>query len=374
MEERVQRLVRVSTNKQFVEELENMIIPPKDYEDLSERGRMRDLKTFMLESNDGFPIQASLGRMSYEVVGTGLDGIKIMQVKDGGLTHEFYLDMRDERFFRLHTICTSDVAHRIIKALTDDRNHTLDNTWFHHNMLKRLISKPGNHFQGFGISYSDKFAKERDGRVDLANLSLDMSGSMASDIDKLLRQDARINRAGAYSKVSIFRSNGTDPSDFVQDDVRYDGYFSIKQGKSVQDHIHVLDYCKDEYAKTIQGVENERIGASDDGGGRFLDGRSFYFEFPHRIEDLDAFIDGVFNSSRPFQLWGMKQIISDGYYKILAVDLHTGSPMDFEISDDMMRAYIFKGSCGNTILRLLTNLQIHFDSQITCPLVEGIAC
>ena len=371
MENYGQRLARVSTNKEFLDELESMIVPPKNYDDEpSEKGRLRELKTFMLESDDGFPRQAELERMSYEVTDTGLDAIKIMTVKEGDRRHQFYLDVSDKRFFKLHTNHKSETVDRIIKTLTDDRNHTLDNTWLYHDMLKRLACKPGNDFRGFGISYSNTLVKEDD----LENLTLNIRGSMASEVEDLIRGHDRLKKAGAYDKVSISRGGGADPYECVQDDVHNYGYFAVKHGKSVQDHLHIVDYCQEEYSKTVLGVENERIGVREVDGERFLDGNSFYFEFPNRIADLDAFIDRVFDSTRPFQLWGLKQQIRDGYYKILAVDLHTGNPMDFEIADDMMRAYIFKGSCGNTILRLLTNLQIYFDSQTRCPMVDDIAC
>ena len=74
----------------------------------------------------------------------------------------------------------------------------------------------------------------------------------------------------------------------------------------------------------------------------------------------------MFNSTEPFRLWGLKSKIHDGYFKITAVDLHAGTPINFEIADNLMRAYLFKGNCGNTILRLLANLQIHYDSRVAC--------
>lgn len=372
MENDGQRLARVSTNKEFLDELERMLLPPKAYDDdLSDRGRLRELKTFMLESNDGFAPRADLEHMSYELSDTGLDWIKIMTVTEGDRNYQLYLDVSDKRFFKLHTNHKSEIASKIVRELTDDRNHTLDNTWLYHDMLKRLASKPGNHFRGFGISYSNKLALGDD---HLEDLTLNIRGSMASEIEDLIRGNDRLNKAGAYDKVSIYRGDGADPYECVQDDVHNYGYFAIKHGKSIQDHLHIVEYCKEDYSKTIQGVENQRIGMNTVDGERFLDGNSFYFEFPNRISDLDVFIARVFNSAHPFQLWGLKQKIGDGYYKVLAVDLHTGSSMDFEIADDMMRAYIFKGSCGNTILRLLTNLQIYFDSQTRCPMVEAIAC
>lgn len=54
----------------------------------------------------------------------------------------------------------------------------------------------------------------------------------------------------------------------------------------------------------------------------------------------------------------------------MAIDLHTGSPVDFEIVSDTMRVYLDQGNCGSTILRLLTNLQMHHDAKDTCDQVD----
>ena len=44
--------------------------------------------------------------------------------------------------------------------------------------------------------------------------------------------------------------------------------------------------------------------------------------------------------------------------------------MNFEVADDMMRVYLNKHGCGNTVMRLLCNLQARFGTGIRCRQVE----
>ena len=86
--------------------------------------------------------------------------------------------------------------------------------------------------------------------------------------------------------------------------------------------------------------------------------------FPRPIVDLEIFCDRVFSCAEPFRLWGVPVRLSNDSYRVSAVDLHVGSEVTFEISPDWMRIYLPKGSCGNTVIRIFTNLQHHYDAQI----------
>jgi hypothetical protein len=47
------------------------------------------------------------------------------------------------------------------------------------------------------------------------------------------------------------------------------------------------------------------------------------------------------------------------------VDLHMGQRLGMEIGRDWMRMYLTAGSCGNTVARLVSNLQASFDSALS---------
>lgn len=362
-------LPRVGTMKEMSDYLDDAINPPKgDGEE--PRGRIRELKTFVLESDGGFTPQFEAGGIRYEVHDTGMGRMKILLAHGRGGTCRFFLDTRDKRYLLLHTTDRSDDARGAINALATDHDHEFDHTWFYSDLLKKFGSSAGNTFKGFGVAYSNKFVAPEDaGDCDIEDLHLSISGTLARDIQDLVETKPGVLRTMAYNKIRVMRRSsdpGLPRTDFVQDDIDNTGYFAVKRGKSIDDHFALVDICRDEYSGVVRDVESRRIGTRDADGRALVGGSPFHILFPNEIDDLDAFVGRMFNSAEPFRLWGTKSKIRDGYLKVMAVDLHTGRPIDFEITSDMMRVYLFKGNCGNTLMRLLTNVQMYYDSKAAC--------
>ena len=362
------RLPKVETKLGLMNAMEDMIAYSQNEDgEYSPEGRLRELKTYVLECHGDFPRRFETGGMRCEVGDTGLDPVKILRVREGGEATEFFLNMEDRRFLLLHTNGRSEDTDRIVGALTGDGSHTFDNVWLHSAMLKRLADVPGNSLRGFGVSYSGRFLMAGEGGdADAGGLNLSVVGPLAEELQSAVEARPRIKRAAAHSSVRIKRGLGDDPYDFVQDDVHSTGRFTVKRGKSVQDHLQLIDACREEYAETIAGVEMRRIGMGETEGKMIAEGGQFDFKFSHSIDDLDTFIDRMFSATAPFRMWGLKSPIHEGYFGVIAADLHAGTRMHFDIARDLMRVYLYKRGCGNTVLRLLTNLQLHYDAGTTC--------
>lgn len=361
------QLSKIETRQQFMDVLEDMILPPKPEDENSAAGRLRELKSYMIESDNGLPDQFEASGLLCSVRNTGLDEIKILNVRENDKEYEFYLDKHDLRFFVLHTNVKSDDAHRIVDKMTRDVNHALDHAWFHSGMLERVVEMQGNEFRGFGVSYSDRrLISEAEDDAGVEDLKLSISGSMAAEMKKMVQEHPHIGRTCAYNMVRVMRGCSSSIRDYAQDEVHSNGHFSLKRGKSIDDHMNLLKMCHETYSQTMESVERLRIGTKRVGGKTLFDGRPFDFKFGHDVENLELFISKMFSSASPFNLWGIKSKVDAGYFRIMAIDLHTGSPMDFEIASDMMRVYLGKGNCGNTILRLLANLQMHHDARDAC--------
>lgn len=364
------KYTQVSSAKEFMETLEEMAEPPRQAEPgESAAGRPNELKTFILESDKAFPSDGNLGDISYDVASTGVEGLKVLNVHNGTSACAFFLDVSDKRFFKLHTNYGSADVRKIIDTMVGHRDHVLDNAWFYRGLLQRVAKMEGNSLRGLGLSYSN-LVQDRD---DLEDLKLNISGSLAASLEEIVQPNEPLRRASAYRYVRIMRGAGRPMDQRAYDDVHNNGYFALRRGSSVQDHLHVVDQCQEEYSKIIAGVEKERIYCKWQGGLGDLEGTPFDFIFPNEVKDLDMFVDKVFSATRPFQLGGLRQKMNDGRLQVLAVDLHAGSSVDFEIGHDMMRVYLFGQSCGNIILRLLTNLQAYFDADTYCPMVDEIA-
>jgi len=98
-------------------------------------------------------------------------------------------------------------------------------------------------------------------------------------------------------------------------------------------------------------------------GGASFAGMPIGIQFSRPIPDLPAFCEELFSSRAPFRLWGQPAVTEDEAL-VEAVDLHAGQRITIEVGHDWMRVYLYAGSCGNTIARLISNLQTRFDGAL----------
>lgn len=81
------------------------------------------------------------------------------------------------------------------------------------------------------------------------------------------------------------------------------------------------------------------------------------------IHDLELFAKSIFRAARPFRLFGILHRVTDARLDVEAIDLHTGDEFSAELTREWMRVYLPRGSCGNVIARLFTNLLHSLDSN-----------
>jgi hypothetical protein len=99
-----------------------------------------------------------------------------------------------------------------------------------------------------------------------------------------------------------------------------------------------------------------------EGDGVVVEGDVATIMFGREVEDLDRLVAGLFAAKEPFRLWGVPSRVPGGWFAD-AVDLHVGHPLRMEILGDRMRILLEPETCGNTVARLLTNLQQRLDAR-----------
>ena len=104
--------------------------------------------------------------------------------------------------------------------------------------------------------------------------------------------------------------------------------------------------------------------SDDDLGGASFTGMPIGIRFSRQIDDLPGFCEELFSSRAPFRLWG-RPVVTDNGASVEAVDLHVGERLGIEVGRDWMRVYLHAGSCGNTVARLVSNLQTRFDGALS---------
>ena len=161
--------------------------------------------------------------------------------------------------------------------------------------------------------------------------------------------------------MSVKRGNYHE---YVIQELTYSGRFVGRGGNSIDDYISLIEMSQKMYRNLIEDIERNSLGVKKVEGRTLIEGKAFDFILDREITNTLAFIEQLLSSSKPFRLWGLKNKISKDYYQIVCVDLHTGDNLNIEISPHLIRVYLPKGACGNTVLRLFSNLQHYFDSAI----------
>jgi hypothetical protein len=350
--------------------LDAMIAPPKpEVTDTDEtRGRPTLLKSYLIETNtplaDGYVFDHAIA----EVENTGLDTIKILTMRtqldqQKGAAAQFYMDVSNRRFLVLYTNYRAEETHAFVEKLTEAKSYEFDNAWLSTDTLKRVASAAGNKHYGFQVDYEDIFDKSDDADeiTPQEDFRLETTGTISNKALRLLQQDPLVKRTMGYERITIAR--GTRGRG-VLEEMTYNGRFSVVKGKSVDDHVILVDALKSEYARQVEEIEKRQIYGNAQ--TKTVDGTAFDFEFERKVEDWNHYLEVIFNAKAPFRLWGIRSSISGDLFRVLAIDMHTGHPIDFEVADQMIRVYLPRGSCGNVVLRLFVNLQRYFDSEIRC--------
>ncbi len=283
-----------------------------------------------------------------------------------------YVDFTNPRYWRLHSMGSSNSMDWLIERLVR-ANPELDRAWLPADFLEH-ISGLGS-FRGLNLDYDRRIIPDVDFQSQEAPvefLKMQLWGNKAGDVLRKLREKDAFPHETTLSKVKLkFWLNGDLNDEFSLDDIKYDGKVTAR-GTSFECHIGLVSHIYEAYAKEIRKLEERyAIRACERDGRLFLEGIPINFLFERPILNLEIFCESIFSCGEPFRLWGVPISLPENFYRVQAVDLHVGGPLQFEISPEFMRVYLPAGSCGNSVVRLYTNLQHHYDSRIRAEDGDG---
>jgi hypothetical protein len=359
------------------------------YTDLEERQRLEAgtslLKTYLLEAHSGNAGHRDILRIlaasfSPEMLGqhsranvheTQEEFFYRITAQWATNNAEFYVDASDRRFWILHSASNSRKADNILHRVIANDTH-LDSAWLPMQLLERVADM--GTFKGLHLDYDhrevpDVEFEEPDAPVEY--LKMQLWGNRAREVLRILRQPDAFANATTLSKVKIkhYLDRDVDDDSFSLDEVKWDGKITAR-GTSFQSHINLVNSIYRSYSEKVRGFEQrfslrfEEPAANQPHVHMTMDGEPLTITFSRPIGDLKKFMEAIFGGTDPFRLWGVPVSIGQNYFRVTAVDLHVTNRITFEIAPDFMRVYLPDGSCGNTIVRLYTNLQHYYDSQV----------
>ncbi|ONH31254.1 hypothetical protein [Pseudofrankia asymbiotica] len=326
--------------------------------DLSERLSMSGTaptKTYVVEAHadDPAPVLARLEGVS-SVRPT--DDVYLFEVATG--FGDLWVDTLDRRFWRFHTDASVAESNRFLRRNIEARRD-LDWIWLSSGQLRSVWPQARRK----AVLTDFRSGRLTSGVSPASTLRLQLKGDAADAITDLISSDPRYRSALAFDRIQIHADEpeyGT-----VEEVISRRGKFLVS-GDSFELHSAIVSSVVDRYRAFVEACEGRGMrwsGLGDEGGGR-LSGSVISLNFGRPIEDLRGWIDELVSSRAPFRLWGVPRF-EDGIAEVDAVDLHIGHRLRLAVGEDWLRVYLPSGSCGNTVARLIANLQHRFDGSLT---------
>ncbi|MEV6840303.1 hypothetical protein AB0N17_38395 [Streptomyces sp. NPDC051133] len=269
---------------------------------------------------------------------------------------EVWVDQLGGRFWSVHS---SMPMRRINPFLHEkiEKRRDLDWMWLPSGHLENLwpsaiSNRVRTKFHGRDFLADDDPAQD---------LTINLAGRGAERLMRHISSDEKYRSAVSFDSVQVALS---DPDlGRISEGVDRMGRFAVSG--DLEYHFQFVDAVVHRYSRLVQLCEARAINWSSVGndGGSIFSGAPISIRFNRQIPDLEHFTASLFASRRPFRLWGIPELSGD-VARVEAVDLHVGHGLRLEIGPQWMRVYLDKGTCGNTVARLVSNLQHRFDSQL----------
>lgn len=270
---------------------------------------------------------------------------------------EFTVDDLDGRFWSFHSTSPTQAALRTVRARVSERRD-LDFVWLPTQHLRQIRSgcRPSfvkADFKGAATRTAD----------DIQDLSISVRGHHA---DRLLDTVAKTNGHGhAFSVDRITIPIKDDDFGFVKQAVNRKAHFAAR-GDSFALHQQVIADVIARYRSLVEAVEarTTRFSSLGDIGGGIVNGAPIEISFSRPLPSIETLFEELFSSREPFRLWGLYQA-DERYGECDAVDLHVGACLRVEAQPEFLRVQVYNGACGNTVARLVSNLQHHVDGALS---------
>src|SRR4030043_2039828 len=113
--------------------------------------------------------------------------------------------------------------------------------------------------------------------------------------------------------------------------------------------------------------QTEKTNIKIEGKFLTLQGAPVVMKFSKVLSDkvFTQWITSTFKRKRnKFRLWGHPIFLGSKKVHVYGADRHLWQPIYLEITNKHLIAILPKGTCGNTIHRLVTNIQRYIDSEI----------
>lgn len=264
-----------------------------------------------------------------------------------------FLDTLNPRFWQLHSTAPAKAVLRAVRAAVG-ADARLDKAWLPKSLLRQL---DGEHLWIKSAFQADELLGDRVSARKWRSRFEGLAPEGLLDLLSGTQYERAASLTGLGSRVS---EPGVGDATVVVD---FSGAFVTGQGSFSVAASAIWNLVR-RYEEWVSALENRhRLEVLPlDANGLKVRGDVATISVGRDVEDLDLLVTNLFNAKEPFRLWGVPSRTDGGWY-VDAVDLHVGHPLRVEVLSDRVRVLLEPGTCGNTLARLLTNLQQKLDAR-----------
>lgn len=281
-----------------------------------------------------------------------------------------FIDFHEERFWIVYSMGKSDFFNTAIEKLLRTEGGGLDRLWLPAGQVEEIGDL--GEYEGVKISFGanevfpDEFIEDN---LQFTDLNIDGSGQSSRHLYEILKATDDIDDFLALSRIQIRREVD---GEFVRERITNEGAFTTRGGSDIRLHVSTVEYIKNRYARLLEAVEtNHIIGADRRPHGGRARGSPAVIRFSRPVPDVEVFLSHVVNAQDPFRLWGHIRRIDEEAFKVDGVDAHNGDKFAIEMAPEWLRLYLYDGACGNTALRIFTNVQQYYDPAAELVIVDA---
>ena len=318
---------------------------------------------------------------------------------EGSNSAEFIVDCLNPRFLIFHTISNADPSDRFIFERLTQYQPEFDLFWFPVELLERTEAREqitgweaqfaplidvdfvSEEHQSPGSEDEALATLEVDGEFDESTsepaarflrrprLNIDLEYQYAFETYKRLKEQPSLLPDIPLNAVVAERVD-EDITSYARARIKSNGKITGR-GPDFSNYLHVVNGTLDDYARVVNGLEAKYwmsldAHSTEESLAIKVTGEPFCLSFSRDV-DVRRLLSLMFNCVRPFRLMGEVEHLGGDYFAVDAVDLHINEPVGFEITPKWMRIYVYEGTCGNTLVRIIRSLQHHVDSKLHHP-------
>ena len=271
----------------------------------------------------------------------------------------FFFDTANARFWQLHSTASAATVESLVKTkLIPD--HRVDSAW----MPAHLLSEFEGTRTWLKSSFNSSQLVPADGDP-ARRWRMRLEGDGPEELLALVSSNERYASNASLTAVGSTIVDGKRRAQLATD---FQGKV-VSQGTSFELIAGVLWRTARRYEQYIGSLEDRyRLTTNPcESVGLQIDGDVATIELKRHIPDIELFLDGLFSCRAPFRLWAVPREVASEQWEANAVDLHVGHPLRLEITPRWIRIMLDEHTCGNTLARLIANLQQHFDARAELP-------